>query len=457
MAPSFEDLKAEYADLWRRMQVRPEREAEVDRLARTLLGLKPRYDEVAHTTGVPWFVIAVLHRRESDGDFRTYLGNGEPLNRRTRIEPIGRGPFPTWEAGAIDALQFDGLDKVREWTPERACYEIEKFNGFGYRNKNVKSPYLWSFSNIYDRGKFVADHQFSFSAVDQQCGAMPILKRMMELDPSVRFEGATDVVMVDDGSLAMGSIGERVGQLQAGLAQLGFAVGDIDSEFGPITSAAVSAFQSAHGLPPTGIADQATQHALASALAQGPAGPTESPQISGHSRSTVECVARKSARRPAARPWPGANRCARRRAAAHSPGARERPARAGIRGLCACLSWQRAHPVADRQDARRPSPGRQEDRLVGRRLRRVGHPASRRRDRCGNACRADPHGIDRRVRRAGRRIESRSCNSRARHHRCQSPESDDPATIRRSGSTTRDVDRRTGVHRRHPPAVHFTR
>ena len=64
MAPSFEDLKAEYADLWRRMQVRPEREAEVDRLARTLLGLKPRYDEVAHTTGVPWFVIAVLHRRK---------------------------------------------------------------------------------------------------------------------------------------------------------------------------------------------------------------------------------------------------------------------------------------------------------------------------------------------------------------------------------------------------------
>jgi len=34
----------------------------------------------------------------------------------------------------------------------------------------------------------LAHPQFSFSAVDQQCGAMPILKRMMELDPSVRFE-----------------------------------------------------------------------------------------------------------------------------------------------------------------------------------------------------------------------------------------------------------------------------
>ena len=59
----------------------------------------------------------------------------------------------------------------------------------------------------------LAHPQFSFSAVDQQCGAMPILKRMMELDPSVRFEGATDVVMVDDGSLAMGSIGALLSRL----------------------------------------------------------------------------------------------------------------------------------------------------------------------------------------------------------------------------------------------------
>jgi len=54
------------------------------------------------------------------------------------------------------------------------------------------------FCNQDVTSKFVAHHQFSFSAVDQQCGAMPILKRMIELDPSVRFEGATDVVMVAD-------------------------------------------------------------------------------------------------------------------------------------------------------------------------------------------------------------------------------------------------------------------
>jgi lysozyme family protein len=272
MAQSFEELKPEYAGLWRSMQVRPERTGEVDRIARTLIGHKARYEEVSRTTGVPWSVIAVLHQRESDADFRTYLGNGEPLNRKTRIVPIGRGPFDTWEAGAIDALQYDELHKVSEWTPERACYEIEKFNGFGYRNKNVKSPYLWSFSNIYSSGKYVSDGNFSSSAIDQQCGAMPLLKRIMELDASVRFEAGAPVSTADDGALGMGAIGDRVRQLQAALTQLGFDPGDIDGEFGPNTSAAVTAFQGAHGLPPTGTADQATQQALARELAGGGAG-----------------------------------------------------------------------------------------------------------------------------------------------------------------------------------------
>jgi lysozyme family protein/peptidoglycan hydrolase-like protein with peptidoglycan-binding domain len=272
MAPSFEELRPEYAGLWRSMQVRPERSGDVDRIARTLIGYKPRYEAVSRTSGVPWQVIAVLHQRESDADFRTYLGNGEPLNRKTRIVPAGRGPFPTWEAGAIDALQYDGLHKVTDWTPERACYEIEKFNGFGYRNKNVKSPYLWSFSNIYSCGKYVSDGNFSSSAVDQQCGAMPVLKRIMELDSSAQLGGGTGgtvVVTPDDGTLTMGAIGDQVRQLQAGLTQLGFAVGDIDGEFGPNTSAGVSAFQTAHGLPPTGSADQATRQALARALEGG--------------------------------------------------------------------------------------------------------------------------------------------------------------------------------------------
>jgi len=99
----------------------------------------------------------------------------------TTIIPRGRGPFVTWEEGARDALEYDGLDQVDEWSPARACFEIEKFNGFGYRNRGVPSPYLWSFTNHYSRGKYVADGRFSAAAVDKQCGAIPVMRRIMEI------------------------------------------------------------------------------------------------------------------------------------------------------------------------------------------------------------------------------------------------------------------------------------
>ncbi len=110
---------------------------------------------------------------------------------RTALVPKGRGPFDSWEAGAVDALALDGLDQVKTWSPERACFEIEKFNGFGYRKRGVRSPYLWSFSNHYAHGKYVTDGRFSSTHVDEQCGAIPILKAIMELDSSARFKATT--------------------------------------------------------------------------------------------------------------------------------------------------------------------------------------------------------------------------------------------------------------------------
>src|SRR5437016_13123634 len=197
MANEFEDLRAEYSALWQRMAIRPERLNDVNAIASRLIGLKPRYQQVAETTKVPYAVIAVLHQREASADFSGVLHNGERIigtGRLTRLVPANRGPFSTWEESAIDALTMPphSLQQVGSWTIERVCYEIEKYNGFGYRNHHpeVKSPYLWSFSNNYTSGKYVADGQFDSGAVDKQCGTMPILKRMMELDTSIRFDGA---------------------------------------------------------------------------------------------------------------------------------------------------------------------------------------------------------------------------------------------------------------------------
>ena len=278
---SFETLKPRYRHLWDTMEIHPDVVHRADAAAEKILSGKDRYVPIERKTGVPWFYIGLVHLRESDCNFNTYLGNGQPLNRRTTIVPIGRGPFESFEAGAIDALQHENLIGITDWSLERIAFLLEAFNGFGYQAKGINSPYLWSGSNQYTSGKFVADHDFRPDVVDRQLGSMVVLARLAAKDADVQSRlgagGAAPgvaaeptVVPADVGALARGARGERVRQLQTALAQQGFQVGEIDGDFGPNTAAAVSAFQSAHGLPATGVADEATQQALAGVHVGGP-------------------------------------------------------------------------------------------------------------------------------------------------------------------------------------------
>jgi hypothetical protein len=69
-----------------------------------------------------------------------------------------------------------------DWTPARMAYEWEKYNGFGYRRAGRPlSPYLWSGSMHYTKGKFVADHKYDPNAVSQQIGTMCLLKALKDL------------------------------------------------------------------------------------------------------------------------------------------------------------------------------------------------------------------------------------------------------------------------------------
>ena len=177
----------EYAKQWDRMTVKPARMADVKRAAARLVSYKPRYESVAELTGVPWWLIAVLHLRESDADFKTYLGNGEPLTRRTRLVPKGRGPFKSWEEGAIDALRYDGLTSIIDFRIEKALWLAERFNGLGYENRGLPSPYVFGGTNIQKPGKYVADGRWSSNVWDQQLGVAPVLAEMAKQDPSIKF------------------------------------------------------------------------------------------------------------------------------------------------------------------------------------------------------------------------------------------------------------------------------
>jgi lysozyme family protein len=189
-APPFDQVKHEYAALWAAMTIPAGRLAAVDAAARRLVAARARYQAVERATGVPWFVVAAIHERESGQSWHASLAQGDPWDRRSVHVPAGRGPFASWEDAAVDALRLDHLDKVRDWSPERCCYELELYNGFGYRRHGIHSPYLWSVSSNYRQGKFVADGQWSTATVDRQIGCMPLIRRMMALDPSIAFAQA---------------------------------------------------------------------------------------------------------------------------------------------------------------------------------------------------------------------------------------------------------------------------
>lgn len=168
-----------YTNLWRKAEVLPAYDNAARLMAEKLNKYRDRYVAIEKTLGVPWWWIACIHERESDCDFKTYLGNGEPLNRRTRLVPKGRGPFATWEEGAEDALRLEDLDKVTDWSIPHALYLAEKYNGWGYLGK-INSPYIWSWTNLYSRGKYVFDGRYSPTARDQQPGVAAMLKGMIE-------------------------------------------------------------------------------------------------------------------------------------------------------------------------------------------------------------------------------------------------------------------------------------
>lgn len=189
---NFDSLKDEYARLYETMIIRPERRVAVDRAAQRIVEHRKRYEDVERETSVPWYVIGVIHNLEAGGRWDRHLHNGDPLSARTVQVPRGRprtgSPPFEWDASAKDAIEFDGLNKVEQWTLPRICYELEKFNGFGYQRRNVPSPYLWSFTNHYSRGKYVADGKWDGSAVSAQAGAMALIKRIDELCPDVDLQ-----------------------------------------------------------------------------------------------------------------------------------------------------------------------------------------------------------------------------------------------------------------------------
>lgn len=179
-------LRQEYRDRFSTCAVRANHTSEIETILNRIALSLDRYSDAGAPLGIPWAFIACVHQMESSGRFTGHLHNGDPLNARTVQVPAGRPldgepPF-SWEDSARDALRLKRLDRWTDWSLPGILFRMEGYNGFGYRlhHPETPSPYLWSYSNQYTSGKYVADGKWDPAAVSRQAGAAVILKGMVE-------------------------------------------------------------------------------------------------------------------------------------------------------------------------------------------------------------------------------------------------------------------------------------
>ena len=299
---SDDNVTVRLAGMFASCKVRDERRAEIDRFyVQPMLAGRKAYDDVGGALGIPWWFVGIVHGLESSFSFETHLHNGDPLTDRTRHVPAGRPvsgtpPF-SWIESARDALtmkRFDGLD---DWSIGIALDRLERNNGLGYRSRGLASPYLWSFSQHYTKGKFVRDSDFDPEAVSQQCGGGVLLKRLVELGlVSIDRKSGN---LSGEAALATASLAEALpldqvpafaaktaraelafpgvtGPGQGSKNRAGWRIQEwcningsatsLDGDFGAGTAEAVRVFQGRRGIAATGTVDERTWAELTSPM-----------------------------------------------------------------------------------------------------------------------------------------------------------------------------------------------
>jgi lysozyme family protein len=162
----------------------------LDFICRTALANQQQYRFVAVKTGIPWLCIAAIHYRESSQSFTRHLHNGDPLTARTVHVPIGRPeigtpPF-TWVQSATDALA-GFYWRPASWSLPSVLEFCERYNGLAYHKTEVNSPYLWSYTDKYTSGLFVADGVLDPAKQDAEAGCAAIFKRLERMGTALDF------------------------------------------------------------------------------------------------------------------------------------------------------------------------------------------------------------------------------------------------------------------------------
>jgi lysozyme family protein len=181
---TWETAKSKYDKILQTYKITKFHEAEATAIR--IIPFLPIYREIFQQTNVPLAWLAAVNERESSSNFHTYFGNGDPLNRKTRDVPRGRGPFNTWAAGCLDALHQMGLAGLPNWTLDFFCYQSERYNGFGYEEFHHElSPYVVGGTSLQTKGKYTTDGHFNPFVMDEQLGTLAIYSALIAQMPNL--------------------------------------------------------------------------------------------------------------------------------------------------------------------------------------------------------------------------------------------------------------------------------
>lgn len=188
-------LIAENEARWQKCQITPDRMNEAAQVAKRLVAptAKGIYSQIQELTGVPWWVVAVIHEREASQSWMANIAQGDPWGHVSRHVPKGRGPFHSFVDAAVDALKNCAPKAAdwKDWSAGGTLTILEEYNGLGYEEYHAEaSPYIWGATNQEQRGKYVGDGEYSAATWDTQLGCAAMLQAMMVLDKSISFTAA---------------------------------------------------------------------------------------------------------------------------------------------------------------------------------------------------------------------------------------------------------------------------
>lgn len=192
-------LLSENTRRWNSMVVKPQFAAAGRKFAARALRHKDAYVALSeaiktlYNKHVPWWFIPLVHERECVGGVDNWTCNiaqGWAFNQKSKNKPYN-GPFSSWRVAAIQALVNEAPHAASNtnWSGGGLLTIGEQYNGLGYANKGRPSPYVWSGTNQYVKGKYVADGKYDPNAVDSQLGMAVALKMLMEADPTITLDG----------------------------------------------------------------------------------------------------------------------------------------------------------------------------------------------------------------------------------------------------------------------------